>query len=373
MAQIRTAIVGVGNCAAALLQGITYYKNDHESSETIVGLMHPDFHGYSVSDIEVVAAFDVDVRKVAVGLGEAALAAPNNTIHFSEVPVSDVIVQRGPTLDGLGKYHLDRVRESPMPPVDVAAELRRAGAEVVVSYLPVGSQLASEFYAQAAIDAGCALVNCIPVFIASHPLWARRFASAGLPVLGDDIKSQLGATISHRDLVELFEARGVVVDHTYQLNIGGNMDFRNMLDRDRMTSKQTSKRASIDSAMRRPPLDPESRIGASDYVDWLEDRKRAYVVIEGRGFGQTPITLEYKLEAWDSPNSAGVVVDAVRAAKVALDRGLAGPITDACAHMMKSPPVQMSEHDARRAMSDFIEDPSSGNTSHIGVNGEGRG
>jgi len=353
MTTTRLAIVGVGNCASALVQGLEFYR-DADPGETVPGLMHVALGPYHVSDIEVVAAFDVDGKKVGHDVAEAIMTEPNNTIRFADVPPTGVEVQRGHTLDGLGSFYRDTIEESDRTPVDVAAALREAGAEVVVSYLPVGSEAATRFYAQAAIDAGCAFVNCIPAFIASDAEWARRFGDAGLPIVGDDIKSQVGATIVHRILAKLFEDRGVVLDHTSQLNFGGNMDFKNMLERERLKSKKISKTQSVTSQLR-AGIDPEDiHIGPSDYVPWLQDRKWAHIRLEGREFGNVPMSVELKLEVWDSPNSAGIVIDAVRCAKVAMDRGVGGPLIGPSAYFMKSPPVQFSDEAAREMVEAFI-------------------
>jgi len=348
---IRVAIAGVGNCANALVQGLAYYRDGRED-----GLMHPLIGRYSIGDIEVVAAFDVDAAKVGLDLAEAIWAGPGETYGFAEVPDSGVRVLRGPTLDGLGEHYRDAITESAAPEADVAAALRQSGAEVLVVFLPVGSQLAVEHYARAALDAGVALVNAIPVFIASDPAWASRFAEAGLPIVGDDVKSQLGATITHRVLARLFEERGLSVDRTYQLNVGGNMDFRNMQERSRLESKRISKTRSVTSNLDAPPGERDVHIGPSDHVPWLEDRKLAYVRLEGTGFGGATTSLEYKLEVWDSPNSAGVVVDAIRLARIALDAGIGGPLEAASAYLMKSPAVQLPDPVARIALDDFIRD-----------------
>ena len=354
---LRVAIAGVGNCANALVQGITFYRSA-AANEVIPGLMHNRFGPYAVSDIEFVAAFDVDALKVGIDLADAIWASENDTLHFAEVAPTGVTVQRGPTLDGLGKYYREVITESPAPAVDVAQVLRDSDAEVLVCYLPVGSDAAAKFYAQAAIDAGIAFVNALPVFIASDPEWAAKFTAAGLPIVGDDIKSQLGATITHRVLARLFEQRGLVLDRTYQLNVGGNMDFKNMLERSRLESKKISKTQSVTSNIS-ATLDPKNvHIGPSDHVPWLVDRKFAFVRLEGHGFGNAPTSLEYKLEVWDSPNSAGVVIDAIRAAKLALDAGVAGPLEAASAYLMKSPPVQHPDAEARELLEEFIRDHS---------------
>lgn len=350
---IRVAIVGVGNCASSLVQGVEYYR-DAESAAKVPGLMHVEFGEYHVSDLHFVAAFDVDAKKVGFDLSEAIGASENNTIKIADVPPTGVVVQRGTTLDGLGKYYRETVTESPAEPIDVVAVLREAEVDVVVCYLPVGSEDAAKFYAQCAIDAGCAFVNALPVFIAGTPEWAEKFRAAGLPIIGDDIKSQVGATITHRVLAKLFEDRGVQLDRTMQLNVGGNMDFMNMLERDRLESKKISKTQAVTSQVDRDLGARNVHIGPSDYVAWLDDRKWAYVRLEGRAFGDVPLSLEYKLEVWDSPNSAGVIIDAVRAAKIALDRGVGGPVLSASSYFMKSPPVQYADDVARDAVEAFI-------------------
>jgi myo-inositol-1-phosphate synthase len=353
MGSVRVAIVGVGNCAASLVQGVEYYKNA-DPDQRVPGLMHVQFGPYHVGDIEFVAAFDVDGKKVGQDLADAIGASENNTIKFCDVPPSGVIVQRGHTYDGLGDYYLETIQESDETPVDVVKVLKESGADVLVSYLPVGSEQADKFYAQCAIDAGLAFVNALPVFIASDPVWAKRFEDAGLPIVGDDIKSQVGATITHRVMAKLFEDRGVELLRTYQLNFGGNMDFMNMLERKRLQSKKISKTQSVTSQIPHEMAKADVHIGPSDYVPWLDDRKWAYVRLEGRSFGDTPLNLEYKLEVWDSPNSAGVIIDAVRAAKIAKDRGIGGAIHSASSYFMKSPPVQYSDDEARQAVADFI-------------------
>jgi myo-inositol-1-phosphate synthase len=354
MGSVRVAIVGVGNCASSLVQGVEYYR-DADPSQRVPGLMHVDFGGYHVKDVEFVAAFDVDAKKVGRDLAEAIAASENNTIKLADVPPVGVTVQRGPTLDGIGQYYREIIEESDEGPVDVVKVLRDARADVVVSYLPVGSDQADKFYAQAAIDAGCAFVNALPVFIASDPQWARKFEEAGLPIVGDDIKSQVGATIVHRALAKLFEDRGVELLRTYQLNFGGNMDFMNMLERNRLVSKKISKTQSVTSQIPHEIGKGDVHIGPSDHVPWLEDRKWAYIRLEGRAFGDVPLNAELKLEVWDSPNSAGVIIDAIRAAKIALDRKIGGPLLSASSYFMKSPPVQYSDHDAREAVEAFID------------------
>jgi len=350
---IRVAIVGVGNCAASLVQGVQYYK-DADPGETIPGLMHVEFGQYHVGDVEFVAAFDVDGKKVGVDLSDAILASENNTIKIADVPPTGVTVQRGHTLDGLGKYYLETIEQSTEEPVDVVQALKDAKVDVMVCYLPVGSQQAAEFYAQAAIDAGVAFVNALPVFIAGTKEWADKFTAAGVPIVGDDIKSQIGATITHRVMAKLFEDRGVTLDRTYQLNVGGNMDFKNMLERDRLESKKISKTQAVTSNVEAELAAKDVHIGPSDYVQWLDDRKWAFVRLEGRNFGDAPVSLEYKLEVWDSPNSAGVIIDAIRAAKIGLDRGIGGPLLSASSYFMKSPPEQFNDDLAREKVEAFI-------------------
>jgi myo-inositol-1-phosphate synthase len=353
MSRVRVAIAGVGNCASSLVQGVEYYR-DANPDDIVPGLMHVTLGGYHVRDVEFVAAFDVDSAKVGVDLSKAILAGHNNTIKFATVGHCDVTVQRGPTFDGLGTYYRDIVDESPAEPVDVASALRGARADVLVSYLPVGSEEAQRHYAQACLDAGVAFVNAIPVFIASDPEWARKFSDAGVPIIGDDIKSQVGSTIVHRVLTRLFEDRGLALDRTYQLNFGGNMDFKNMLERQRLESKKISKTQAVTSQVENYVLDADDvHIGPSDHVPWLNDRKWAYIRMEGRNFGDVPISLELKLEVWDSPNSAGVIIDAVRCAKVALDRGVGGPLVGPSAYFMKSPPVQYHDDEAFRLVEEF--------------------
>jgi myo-inositol-1-phosphate synthase len=319
----------------------------------VPGLMHVELGGYHIRDIEVVAAFDVDANKVGKDVAEAIFTEPNNTIRFSDVPPMGVTVQRGHTMDSLGTYYRDTITESDEAPVDVVQVLRTSGADVLISYLPVGSEQADKFYAQCAIDAGVAFVNALPVFIASDPAWAKKFEDAGVPIVGDDIKSQVGATITHRVLAKLFEDRGVALDRTYQLNFGGNMDFMNMLERERLTSKKISKTQSVQSQLDEPLPKGDIHIGPSDHVPWLEDRKWAMIRLEGRNFGDVPLNIEMKLEVWDSPNSAGVIIDALRCAKLAKDRGIGGPIIGASAYFMKSPPVQFSDEEARQLVEEF--------------------
>jgi myo-inositol-1-phosphate synthase len=353
MGSVRVAIVGVGNCASSLVQGVEYYK-DADPEIRVPGLMHVQFGPYHVRDIEFVAAFDVDAKKVGRDIAEAIVASENNTIKICDVAPTGVTVQRGPTMDGLGEYYQEIITESDDQPVDVVQVLRDARADVLVSYLPVGSEQADRFYAQCAIDAGVAFVNALPVFIASDPEWAAKFTAAGVPIVGDDIKSQVGATITHRVMAKLFEDRGVELLRTYQLNFGGNMDFMNMLERKRLQSKKISKTQSVTSQIPHEMAKADVHIGPSDHVPWLDDRKWAYVRLEGRSFGDTPLNLEYKLEVWDSPNSAGVIIDAVRAAKIAKDRGIGGPILSASSYFMKSPPEQYSDDVAREAVDKFI-------------------
>ncbi len=355
---VRVAIVGVGNCASSLVQGVQYYQNADDSS-SVPGLMHVRFGPYHVRDVKFVAAFDVDAKKVGFDLSEAIFASENNTIKIADVPPTNVVVQRGPTLDGIGKYYADTIEVSDADAVDVVSVLRENKVDVLVSYLPVGSDEADKFYAQCAIDAGVAFVNALPVFIASDPVWAKKFADAGVPVVGDDIKSQVGATITHRVMAKLFEDRGVTLDRTYQLNVGGNMDFKNMLERERLESKKVSKTQAVTSnltgSLAGKVEDKNVHIGPSDHVAWLDDRKWAYVRLEGRAFGDAPLNLEYKLEVWDSPNSAGIIIDAVRAAKIAKDRGIGGPIISASTYLMKSPPVQMPDDIGRAELEKFIK------------------
>jgi myo-inositol-1-phosphate synthase len=339
MSSVRVAIVGVGNCASSLIQGVEYYR-DAVPADRVPGLMHVTFGDYHVSDVEFVAAFDVDAKKVGRDLAEAIVASENNTVKICDVPPTGVSVQRGPTLDGLGKYYRETVEESDEAAVDIVLALREARVDVVVSYLPVGSEEADKFYAQAAIDAGCGFVNALPVFIASDPVWAAKFTEAGLPIVGDDIKSQVGATIVHRTLAKLFEDRGVELQRTYQLNFGGNMDFKNMLERERLISHEMER--------------GDVHIGPSDHVPWLLDRKWAHIRLEGKAFGDVPLNVDLKLEVWDSPNSAGIIIDALRACKIAMDRQIGGPILSASSYFMKSPPEQYSDDRARDAVEQFI-------------------
>jgi myo-inositol-1-phosphate synthase len=352
MSKIKVAIAGIGNCASSLVQGVEYYRNA-DPADTVPGLMHVELGGYHVGDVEFVAAFDVDAAKVGLDLGKAIFAGQNNTLRFASVGDLDITVQRGPTFDGLGKYYRETIEESPVEPVDVTEALRASGADVLIAYLPVGSEVAQKHYAQACIDAKVAFVNAIPVFIASDPEWAQKFTDAGVPIVGDDIKSQVGATIVHRILARLFEDRGLVLDRTYQLNVGGNMDFKNMLERERLESKKISKTQSVTSQIDNGIKAHDVHIGPSDHVAWLDDRKWAYIRLEGRNFGDAPLNIELKLEVWDSPNSAGVIIDALRCAKIAKDRGEGGPVVAASAYFMKSPAVQYHDDDAFRMVEEF--------------------
>ncbi|MHB1614672.1 MAG: inositol-3-phosphate synthase [Actinomycetes bacterium] len=353
MSSVRVAIVGVGNCASSLVQGVEYYR-DADPEQKVPGLMHVQLGDYHVRDIEFVAAFDVDAKKVGQDVGEAIFASENNTIRFADVAPIGTTVARGHTLDGLGRYYREMITESDEEPVDVVETLRRTEADVLVCYLPVGSEDAARFYAQAALQAGVAFVNCLPVFIAGTQSWAEKFTEAGVAIVGDDVKSQVGATITHRVLAKLFEDRGVHLDRTMQLNVGGNMDFMNMLERERLESKKISKTQSVTSQISYDIGKRNIHIGPSDYVSWLDDRKWAYVRLEGRAFGDVPLNLEYKLEVWDSPNSAGVVIDALRCAKIAKDRGVGGPLLSASSYFMKSPPEQYRDDEAREAVERFI-------------------
>ena len=350
---IRVAIAGLGNCASSLIQGVEYYR-DADPAQKVPGLMHVQFGDYHVSDLEFVAAFDVDGKKVGQDIAEAIHVSENNTIKLADVPPTGVTVMRGPTLDGMGQFYRDTIIESDEEPVDVAQTLRDVRADVLVCYLPVGSQEATEFYAQAALDAKVAFVNALPVFIAGTKSWDDKFKAAGVPIVGDDIKSQIGATITHRVMAKLFEDRGVVLDRTYQLNVGGNMDFKNMLERTRLESKKISKTQAVTSNTSVDLAERDVHIGPSDYVEWLDDRKWAFVRLEGRNFGDAPVSIEYKLEVWDSPNSAGVIIDAVRAAKIGLDRGIGGALISASSYFMKSPPKQQDDDAAHAAIEAFI-------------------
>jgi myo-inositol-1-phosphate synthase len=353
MSEVRVAIVGTGNCASSLVQGIEYYRDAREG-DRIPGIMHVKVGPYHIKDIEFVAAFDVDSNKVGKDLSEAIFEEPNNTVKFSEVPQLGIEVQRGPTLDGLGKYYKETITESTAPVVDVSETLLETGADVLINYLPVGSEDATRFYISQALEAGCGVVNCIPVFIANEEMWQGKFRRAGLPIVGDDIKSQVGATIVHRVLARLFNDRGVTLERTSQLNVGGNMDFKNMLERERLESKKISKTNSVVSQLDHKIDSGSIHIGPSDYVSWLTDRKWAYIRCEGRAFGDVPLNMEFKLEVWDSPNSAGIVIDAVRCCKLAMDRGMSGALMGPAAYFMKSPPVQFPDNEARDMVEAFI-------------------
>ncbi len=354
MGTINVAVIGVGNCASSLVQGIHKYRNA-SATDDIPGLMHPVLGGYPISDIRFVAAFDIDSNKVGKDLSEAIFTPPNNTIKFQDVPHMDVPVERGMTHDGLGKYLSQIITKAPGATADIVGILREREVDVVVNYLPVGSEMATKWYVEQVLAAGCALVNCIPVFIAREPYWQQRFKDRGLPIIGDDIKSQVGATITHRILTRLFEDRGVKLERTYQLNFGGNTDFLNMLERERLVSKKISKTNAVTSQLDSPIEGDNIHVGPSDYVPWLDDRKWCYIRMEGLSFGDVPINLELKLEVWDSPNSAGVVVDAIRCCKLALDRGLSGTLLGPAAYFMKSPPVQYTDDRARQMVEDFVE------------------
>jgi myo-inositol-1-phosphate synthase len=351
--KVRTAIIGIGNCAAALVQGVYYYQNA-ASDVNIPGLMHPQLGDYHISDIEFSAAVDINLTKVGKDLSEAIWASPNNTIKFADVPYLKVPVHRGMTHDGLGRYLLDYVEKAPGPTDDIVKILQESGTDVVVNFLPVGSEMATKWYVEQVLDAGCAFVNGIPVFIATSEYWSKRFIDRGLPIIGDDVKSQVGATIVHRMLASLMQDRGVKLDRTFQLNFGGNMDFYNMLDRERLESKKKSKTQSVTSQLGYDLGEGNIHVGPSDYVPWLTDRKWANIRLEGRAFGDVPLNIELKLEVWDSPNSAGVMIDAIRCAKIGLDRGLAGPLEGPSAYFMKSPPVQYNDNDAKRLVERFI-------------------
>ncbi|MFN3651049.1 MAG: inositol-3-phosphate synthase [Armatimonadota bacterium] len=353
--KIRVAIIGVGNCASSLVQGVHFYREAREN-DFVPGLMHVSLGGYHVRDIEFVAAFDVSAAKVGKDLGEAIYAAPNNTYRFAEVPRLNVPVHRGPTLDGVGKYLRDVIVESPEQPADVVRVLKEARADVVISYLPVGSEQATLWYVEQVLEAGCGFVNCVPVFVASQPYWRRHFEERRLPIVGDDIKSQVGATITHRVLTHLFRERGVRLDHTYQLNFGGNTDFQNMLERERLESKKISKTNAVTSQLDYPISSADAHVGPSDYVPWLTDRKFCYIRMEGTTFGNVPLNCELKLEVWDSPNSAGVVIDALRCCKLALDRGIGGALDGPSSYFMKSPPQQFSDAEAHARTEAFIAD-----------------
>jgi myo-inositol-1-phosphate synthase len=351
--KVRVAIIGVGNCASSLVQGVHHYRQA-PAGEFVPGLMHVDLGGYHISDIEFSAAFDIDQDKVGKDLSEAIFSGPNNTIKFAEVPFLGVPVHRGMTHDGLGKYLSELITKAPGPTADIVRILRETRTDVVVSYLPVGAEMATKWYVEQILDAGCGFVNCIPVFIAREPYWQQRFLSRGLPVIGDDIKSQVGATITHRMLARLFADRGVRIDRTYQLNFGGNTDFLNMLERERLDSKKISKTNAVTSQIDYLLPGTDVHVGPSDYVPWLEDRKWCHIRVEGTTFGDVPLNLELKLEVWDSPNSAGVVIDAVRCAKLALDHGVAGALLAPSAYFMKSPPEQYHDDTARDRVEEFI-------------------
>jgi len=351
--KIRVAIIGVGNCASSLVQGVHYYRNA-KPGDPIPGIMHVDLGGYHIRDVEFVAAFDVDKNKVGKDLADAIYAKPNNTYRFADVPKTGVKVSRGMTHDGIGKYLAKVVMKAPGETADIVKILRDTKTDVVVSYLPVGSEEATKWYVEQVLEAGCAFINCIPVFIAREPYWQKRFAAKGLPIIGDDIKSQVGATITHRVLTRLFMDRGVRLDRTYQLNFGGNTDFLNMLERERLESKKISKTNAVTS-MLDYPLDPDDvHVGPSDYVPWLLDRKWCYIRMEGTTFGDVPLNVEVKLEVWDSPNSAGVVIDAIRCCKLALDRGYGGVLHSASAYFSKHPPQQVTDDEAFQNVEDFI-------------------
>ncbi len=353
MGSVRVAVIGVGNCASALVQGVEYYRSAPEEG-FVPGLMRPRLGGYHVGDIEFSAAFDIDARKVDLDLSEAIGTEPNNTVRFATVPRLGVPVQRGMTHDGLGHYLSQVITKAPGATADIANILRETRTDVVVNFLPVGSEMATKWYVEQVLEAGCGFVNCIPVFIARESYWRRRFEERGLPVVGDDVKSQVGATIVHRILTKLFMDRGVRLEHTSQLNVGGNTDFYNMLERERLVSKKISKTGSVRSQLNHELADNDIHIGPSDYVPWLADRKWAHIRLEGRGFGDQPINVELKLEVWDSPNSAGVVIDAIRSCKIAMDRGLKGALLAPCAYLMKSPPEQWSDETAHDRLDEFV-------------------
>ena len=355
MGSINVAVIGVGNCASSLVQGVQKYQNA-TNGDSIPGLMHPVLGEYGIGDIRLVAAFDIDSTKVGLDLSEAVFASPNNTIKFQDVPHTGVTVQRGMTHDGIGKYMADVITKASGPTDDVVGVLREREVDVVVNYLPVGSEEATRWYVEQVLAAGCGFINCIPVFIASGEgnYWQQRFKQAGAPIIGDDIKSQVGATIIHRVLTRLFMDRGVELERSYQLNFGGNSDFKNMLERDRLVSKKISKTGSVKSQLDHELSGDDIHIGPSDFVPWLSDRKWAYIRLEGKSFGDVPLNAELKLEVWDSPNSAGVVIDAIRCIKIAKDRGLSGPIIGPSSYFMKSPPVQYTDDEARQKVEDFI-------------------
>ncbi|MHB8781556.1 MAG: inositol-3-phosphate synthase [Candidatus Geothermincolia bacterium] len=356
MGKINVAVIGAGNCASSIIQGVQYYREKEQNGglDQIPGLMHPRLGAYGIGDINFVCAFDVDSNKVGKDLSEAILSGPNNTIKISDVPRLDAPVYRGHTLDGMGYYYRQSITEDSSEPVNVAEKLQRHNVDVIVNYLPVGSEEATGFYIEEAIKAGCGVVNCIPVFVAKQEMWQGRFRRAGVPIIGDDIKSQVGATILHRVLAKLFNDRGVVLDRTCQLNVGGNMDFMNMLERDRLESKKISKTDAVVSQLSHSIDKDDVHIGPSDYIPWLNDRKWAYIRLEGREFGDIPINIEFKLEVWDSPNSGGIVIDAIRCCKLAAERGLSGALLGPSAYFMKSPPVQYSDDQARQMVEDFV-------------------
>ncbi len=351
--KIRVGIIGVGNCASSLVQGVHYYRNAKEG-DFVPGLMHVNLGGYHVSDIEFSAAFDIDINKVGKDLSEAIYTKPNNTYVFAKVPHFGVNVERGMTHDGLGEYLSKIIKKAPGPTANIVKILKDTGTDVVVNYLPVGSEEATKWYVEQVLDAGCAFVNCIPVFIAREKYWQKRFQERGLPVIGDDIKSQVGSTIVHRVLVRLLRDRGIKLERTYQLNVGGNTDFLNMLERSRLESKKISKTNAVTSQLDYDLGEGNVHIGPSDYVAWLLDRKWAYIRLEGRGFGDVPLNLEVKMEVWDSPNSAGVVMDAIRCCKLALDNKLSGAIVEPSSYLKKSPPVQFTDSEAREKMEEYI-------------------
>src|SRR3954463_571574 len=353
--KVRVAIIGVGNCASSLVQGVEFYK-DADPNEQVAGLMHVDLGGYHVRDIEFTAAFDVNTTKVGKDLSEAIFAEPNNTIRFADVPPLGVKVHRGMTHDGIGKYLKDVVQKAYGPTDDIVGILKETNTDVAIPYLPVGSEMATKWYVEQVLEAGCGLVNCIPVFIASEPYWSKRFEERHLPLIGDDIKSQVGATIMHRVLTNLFRERGVRLDRTYQLNFGGNTDFLNMLERERLDSKKISKTNAVTSQLGEPMPANNVHVGPSDFVPWLQDQKWCYIHMHGTTFGNVPLKCEVKLEVWDSPNSAGVVIDAVRCVKLALDRGIGGPLIGPASYFMKSPPQQFTDHEARERTEAFIRE-----------------
>jgi len=355
MGKIKVAIIGVGNCASSLVQGVNYYRQASEN-DFVPGLMHVNLGGYHIDDIEFVAAFDIDRNKVGKDLAEAIYAPPNNTFKFCDVPPTGVMVERGMTHDGLGKYLSQIITKAPGPTSDIVKILKDREVDVVISYLPVGSEEATKWYVEQLLTAGCGFINCIPVFIAREKYWQKRFKDKGLPVIGDDIKSQVGATITHRVLTRLFRERGVKLERTYQLNFGGNTDFYNMLERERLESKKISKTNAVTSQLDYDLGDKNIHVGPSDYVPWLDDRKWCHIRMEGRTFGDVPLNMELKLEVWDSPNSAGVVIDAIRCCKLALDRGLSGAITSPSSYFMKSPPIQYTGEEGRKLTENFIVD-----------------